>query len=64
MKDESQHFYISVESLRNPITSRLIPLFSLALLITMFLSRKNSKYGISTLHDRATYQELLRITEP
>ena len=38
MKDNSRNLYISVESLRNGITSRLIPLLFAAFLITMFLS--------------------------
>ncbi len=38
MKDDSQNLYISVESLRNRITNRLIPLFFFVLLITLFLS--------------------------
>ena len=38
MKNDSQNLYISVESLRNRITSRLIPALFVALLISMFLS--------------------------
>ena len=38
MKDESQNINISIESLRNRITGRLIPLLFIALLVNMVLS--------------------------
>lgn len=38
MKNDNQNLYISVESLRNKITSRLIPLLSIALFVNLFLS--------------------------
>ncbi len=38
MKDNSQNLYISVESLRNRITSRLVPLLFIVFLVASFLS--------------------------
>jgi len=38
LRTNGQNFYISVESLRNRIASRLIPLFFIALLLNVFLS--------------------------